>query len=323
MPPRSPLPARHGLDAAWLRTTDGVRGQAAEWTLLRDWLDHRVGKHIDVDAFIAHERFVYESGKPVRAQDPYVHNLFVWFHRDLAPEATVPGKIRIVHSDDRLIVVDKPAFLSSIPRGKHVLQSVVVRIRDELGMPELTPMHRLDRVTSGLLVLTTQKRWRGPYQSMFQREGEIQKTYHAVAPVVFGFEQPTVVENHLVKQRGVMQAEIVANAPVNARSGIAFERELTATEVAKTRSYDADADQPALGLYRLTPHTGRTHQLRVHMASIGAPIVGDPLYPIDRDAAIDDFTTPLQLLASSIAFTDPVSGERREFGTGLSMPLQP
>lgn len=320
MPPRSPLPQRHGLDAAWLRTTDGVPGQLPEWDLMRDWLHSRVGKHIDVDAFLADERFVYESGAPVHAADHYRHNLFVWFHRDLSPETPVPGQIAIVHRDDRLIVVDKPAFLSTIPRGKHVRESVVVRLRRDLGLPELTPIHRLDRVTSGLLVLTTERRWRGPYQSMFQREGAIRKTYHAVAPLSPQLQLPTVVENHLTKQHGIMHAEVVPGAPVNARSGVEWERELEPAEAAATRSYDGP--QP-LGLYRLTPHTGRTHQLRLHMLELGVPIVGDPLYPRDRGVAIDDFTTPLQLLASGIAFTDPVSGERRAFESGLNMPLQP
>lgn len=321
MPPRSPLPSRFGLDAAWLRTTDGVPGEQPEWTLMRDWLHHRVGRHINVDSFIGDERFVYESGAPVRAGDGYRHNLFVWFHRDLAPEAPVPGQITIVHRDDRLLVVDKPAFLSTIPRGKHVRESVVVRLRDELGLPELTPMHRLDRVTSGLLVLTTERRWRGPYQSMFQLPGTVRKTYHAVAGIDPDLELPLTVENHLAKQRGVHQAEVVPGAPANARSEIALEGVLTVTEAQEIPGYDAP-DVP-LGRYRLTPHTGRTHQLRMHMWGAGVPITGDPLYPIDRDAAIDDFSTPLQLLASGISFTDPVSGEDRSFVSGLTLPLQP
>lgn len=321
MPPRSPLPARLGLDAAWLRTTDGVPGEQAEWVFIRDWLDSRVGRHIDVDAFIADERFVYESGAPVRPTDAYRHNLFVWFHRDLAPEAPVPGQITIVHRDDRLIVVDKPAFLSTIPRGKHVRESVVVRLRDQLGLPELTPMHRLDRVTSGLLVLTTERRWRGAYQSMFQRPGTVRKTYHAVAGIDPDLELPTTVENHLAKQRGVHQAEVVLGARANARSEIAFEGALSDIEARTVPRYDA-RDAP-LGRYRLTPHTGRTHQLRMHMWGAGVPITGDPLYPVERDTEIDDFSTPLQLLASGIAFTDPVSGTERSFASGLTLPLQP
>nr|WP_245190201.1 pseudouridine synthase [Leucobacter exalbidus] len=296
---------------------------------MREWLVARVGMHLDVDAFIADGRFVYETGAPVRAGDRYTPNTFVWFHRDLAAEAEVPGELSIVHRDDRLIVIDKPAFLSTIPRGKHVLQSVVVRLRHELGLPELTPMHRLDRVTSGLLVLTTERRWRGAYQSMFQRRGEVRKTYHAVAQLNPALTFPLTVENHLAKQRGTHQAEVVPGAQINARSTIEFERALTAAESAGI-GYEAQglpgelaAQPPVLGRYRLTPHTGRTHQLRMHMWGAGIPITGDPLYPTDLGIEVDDFSTPLQLLASEIAFTDPVSGVERSFTSELNLPLRP
>lgn len=326
MPPRSPLPPRFGLAAAWLRTQDGTgHGNPEElgWQTMRDWLDARVGMHIDVNEFIADERFVYDTGAPVRPGDRYSANTFVWFHRDLAPEAPVPGHISIVHRDDRLLVIDKPAFLSSIPRGKHVRESVVVRLRHELGLPEATPMHRLDRVTSGVLVLTTERKWRGAYQSMFQRAGEVRKTYHAVAALNPSVMLPTVVENHLAKQRGVHQAEVLAGRPINARSGIAFERKLTAAEAHGIEHPGGLRPAAALGLYRLTPQTGRTHQLRMHMWGLGMPIVGDPLYPNDLGIEVDDFSTPLQLLASNIAFTDPISGEQRRFTSGLSLPLKP
>ncbi len=101
----------------------------------------------------------------------------------------MPGEIHVVHRDERLIVVDKPAFLSSIPRGRHVRQSVVVRLRDELDLPELSPLHRLDRVTSGLLMLATERRWRGSYQTLFQ-DNAVRKTYRALAPVRADLELP-------------------------------------------------------------------------------------------------------------------------------------
>jgi len=63
----------------------------------------------------------------------------------------------------------------------------------------------------------------------------------------------------------------------------------------------------------LKPVTGRTHQLRVHMATLGLPIIGDPLYPDVVDVASDDFSRPLQLLACSLEFDDPMTGNRRQF----------
>ena len=104
--------------------------------------------------------FVYADGAVLGAQDPYRPHTFVFFHRELRDEPPVPGSLLVLHRDERIVVVDKPPFLSTIPRGQHVLQSVVVRLRDELGLPELSPVHRLDRITSGVLVLTTGRRWR-------------------------------------------------------------------------------------------------------------------------------------------------------------------
>lgn len=267
------------------------------------WLRDRLPDQVDVTGMLADGRFVYDSGLAVVEDHPYTPHTFVWFHRDLPDEVAVPGEIRIVHRDDRLVVVDKPAFLSSIPRGRHVRQSVVVRLRDELGLPELSPLHRLDRVTSGLLMLATERRWRGAYQSLFQA-GLVHKTYRALAPVRPDLELPVVVGNHLVKRRGSWQVEVVPGAPVNAETRIELE-----------------SQAGAQGVYRLTPRTGRTHQLRVHLHGLGIPIVDDPLYPTVQDIAVDDFSRPLQLLAAELAFVDPYDGTRREFGSVRELPL--
>ena len=267
------------------------------------WLRAKLPERVEVAAMLADHRFVYGDGQPVGDQDPYGPHTFVWFHRDLPVEAPVPGSLGIVHRDDRLVVVDKPAFLSSIPRGQHIRESVVVRLRDELGLPELSPLHRLDRVTSGLLMLATERRWRGPYQSLFA-SGAVAKTYWALAPVRDDLELPTVVRNHLVKRRGSWQGEVVDDAPVNAETLV-----------------ELDSTVEGLGLYRLTPRTGRTHQLRLHLHGLGIPIEGDPLYPEVLDVAIDDFSSPLQLLAASLSFTDPIDGSPRDFRSRLSLPL--
>ena len=277
-----------------------------------DWLHHKLSEFIDVPAFLAEERFVYEAGVPAAGSDLYQPHTFVWFHRDLSDETFVPGPIHVVHRDERIIVIDKPAFLSSIPRGRHVQQSVVVRLRAELGLPELSPLHRLDRVTSGLLILATEKRWRGAYQTMFMR-GEVGKIYRALAPVRPELELPVTVRNHLAKERGQMQAEVVPGARVNAESLIELESQL---DTGQATGLDDT------GVYRLTPTTGRTHQLRMHMLGLGIPISGDPLYPVVKDVPVDNFDTPLQLLASEMTFTDPVDGAPRHFESVRSLPLR-
>lgn len=269
------------------------------------WLQERLSAFLDVPAFLADGRFVNEAGRPVAADDAYQPHTFVWFHRDLRVEASVPGIIHVVHRDERIVVVDKPPFLSTIPRGRHVAESVVVRLRAELDLPELSPLHRLDRVTSGLLILATERRWRGAYQSMFQR-GEVSKIYRALAPRRTDLELPVTVRNHLVKHRGRMQGDVLPEEPANSESLVELEAVTDETRA----------------VYRLTPRTGRTHQLRMHMLSLGIPIDSDPLYPVVRDVPVDDFSRPLQLLASDLSFTDPVDGERRRFESVRALPLR-
>jgi tRNA pseudouridine32 synthase / 23S rRNA pseudouridine746 synthase len=165
-----------------------------------------------------------------------------------------------------------------------------VRLRRELDLPELSPAHRLDRLTAGVLLLTTRREVRGAYQSLFAR-GEVRKTYLARATVNPELKLPTLLRSRIVKLRGKLQAVAEPGEP-NAETLV---------------------EHLGDGLYRLTPRTGRTHQLRVHMASIGLPIDNDPLYPDVVDVASDDFSRPMRLLAHSLEFRDPVGGQQREF----------
>lgn len=293
VPPRSPLPRRHGLQAAWIRTPDADR--PAPWTTLRAFLLDRLNAEAPVDAMLAAGRFVFGDGTPLTGTEAYAPHTFVWFHRDLREEPVVPFEVRVLYRDERIVVVDKPHFLSSIPRGRHVLQSVVVRMRNALDLPELSPAHRLDRLTAGVLLLTTERRWRAPYQQVFEHR-LARKTYTALAPVRPDLVLPVEVRNHVHKRRGVWQADVLADREPNTR---------TRVELLESRG--------AYGLYRLTPTTGKTHQLRVHLNGLGIPIVGDPLYPEVLDVDVDDFSTPLELVARTLAFPDPVSGEERTF----------
>lgn len=302
MPPRSPLPQRDGLDAAWVRTPDNLPG-SHRWTTMRDFLRERLSDAAPVDEMLAAEAFVDQAGRPWRGEEPYRPNAFVWFHRELAPEPRVPFEVAVLYADERIVVVDKPHFLATMPRGVHVRETVVVRLRESLGLPELVPAHRLDRLTAGVLVLTAQRAYRSAYAELFQSQ-QVSKTYEALAPHDPAIAFPQTVRNRIEKPRGSLQAVVVAGEP-NAE---------TLIELAEVRGRYAR--------YRLIPRTGKTHQLRVHLAGLGLPILGDPLYPTVRDVPVDDFSAPLQLVARRLSFIDPVDQTPREFisGCALSWP---
>ncbi len=306
MPPRSPLPRRHGLDASWVRTPDNVPGRLAPWATMGEFLEHRLGAHLAVADLLAAGAFVDQAGRPWRGSEPYRGNTFVWFHRPLREEAAVPFPLVVLHSDERIVVVDKPPFLATTPRGTHVRESVVSRLRLSLGLDELVPAHRLDRLTAGVLVLTTERRWRGAYAGVFAG-GAASKTYEAIAGFDEGLRLPRVERVRMVKERGRLQAEIVPGEP-NAE---------TLVELVESRGSHA--------LYRLTPRTGKTHQLRLQLAALGIPIVGDPLYPEVLDVGVDDFSSPLGLVARRLEFTDPVDGTHRRFTSAhvLTWPAAP
>lgn len=222
----------------------------------------------------------------------------VYLYRDLPDEVPVPFDIPVLYRDDNIVVADKPHFLSTMPRGRHVAQTALVRLRRSLDLPELSPAHRLDRLTAGVLLFTTRREIRGAYQTLFAR-GEVSKVYLARAAVDPAVTLPQLVRTRIVKYRGQLQA-VCEPGPANAETLV----ELLSPD----------------GLYRLTPRTGRTHQLRVHMASLGLPIFADPLYPNVIAVPDGDFTTPLQLLAQRIEFDDPVTGAHREFVSRRELP---
>lgn len=287
-----PLPKRHGLDPARLRLPE-----QGSWATIRDHLVERLPRvpAARIDELL-HTGGIVDLDGPIAPDAPYVPGGAVWFHRDLPEETVVPFDIPVVHRDDDLLVVDKPHFLATIPRGKHILQTALVRLRRELDLPDLVPAHRLDRVTAGLVLFVINPARRGAYQTMFHKR-TVRKEYEAIAGFDPSVALPRVVRSRIIKEKHVLAAQEVPGEP-NAE-----------TEIELLEHRDG------LGRYRLRPHTGRTHQLRLHMNSLGIPILGDDFYPVLTDKPVDDFRRPLQLLAASLEFTDPVTREPRRFET--------
>ncbi len=248
-----------------------------------------------IDGMLEAGRIVDAAGRAVPRDMAYVPGMSVWFHRDLPDEERVPFPIDVIYRDEHLVVADKPHFLATTPRGSHVAETALARLRRQLDIPALGAAHRLDRLTAGLVMFTVRPEERGAYQSLF-RDRRVAKEYEAVAPYDPALPLPRTVRSRIVKERGVLAAQEVEGEP-NAVSRI----ELVEHRDGRAR-------------YRLTPGTGQTHQLRVHMSALGVPILGDPLYPVvTAPVAPGDFRRPLQLLARVLEFTDPVTGRQHRF----------
>ncbi|MGU3432256.1 pseudouridine synthase [Actinomycetes bacterium M1A6_2h] len=291
--PTPPLPIRDGLGPSRIRLPD----PPAQYPTVVDYLTAR----FPADARRLREKVaagevVDAAGVPIDTGTPIRPRADIYLYRDPPIEPVVPFAIDILHRDDSLVVVDKPHFLSTTPRGRFVVQTALVRLRRDLGLAELSPAHRLDRLTAGVLLFTVRPEARRPYQEMF-RDRSMSKTYEAIAPYRSDSSFPRTVSSRIIKERGNLQAEEVPGEP-NA---------VTVVDIVRHVGDRA--------LYRLHPLTGKTHQLRVHMNSLGLPIEGDPLYPTATDVAVDDYRSPLQLLARTIEFVDPLSGEPRRFSS--------
>jgi tRNA pseudouridine32 synthase/23S rRNA pseudouridine746 synthase len=251
---------------------------------------------------IGDAELVDEKSRPITLDTRYRAGSQVYFYRVPAHEVPVPFEIGILHEDDDLLVVDKPHFLATIPRGRHVTETATVRLRKQFDCPDLTPAHRLDRATAGVLLFTKTKHARRPYQELFSTRN-VAKEYEAVAGFDAALQFPRVVQSRILKEHGVMTAYEEPGEP-NSETRIEL--------------IDTLGD---LARYRLFPKTGKTHQLRIHLSSLGIPIVNDPYYPVYTSTRADDFTRPLQLLARALDFIDPLTGEQRRFASARELQL--
>jgi tRNA pseudouridine32 synthase / 23S rRNA pseudouridine746 synthase len=252
-----------------------------------------------------------EFGKPVTPERPYQDHIRIYYYRDLEAEERIPFDEVILHQDEHLIVVDKPHFLPVTPSGKYLQETVLVRLKRKLGLNDLVPIHRIDRDTAGLVLFSVQPATRDAYQALF-RERAVHKTYEAIAPWQPDLIFPLIRESRIVEDtsvgRGFMtqtEVEVTPSASANALTHIAV------LEVKGT-----------IARYQLKPVTGKRHQLRVHMHALGIPILGDGIYPVLTPEGQIDYDNPLQLLAKSIEWVDPISKEARRFESQQTLQLK-
>ncbi|MBK9219722.1 MAG: pseudouridine synthase [Uliginosibacterium sp.] len=287
-----PLPTRHGVSPS------SVVLPQAFWPSIADFLVARFPA-LSADTWaqrIAAGDVVDETGQVVTPYSRYKPGLRVYYYRALDDETPIPFAETIVFQDDLLVVVDKPHFLPVTPGGRYLQETLMVRLKRKLGLETLNPIHRIDRETAGLVVFAVQPHTRAAYHALFA-ERRVHKVYEAIAPFRADLVLPCDYRCRLEDSAHFMQMQSVSGEP-NSETGI-----------------ECLASNQALAHYRLTPVSGKRHQLRVHLAALGVPICFDRIYPRLLPENTDDYDRPLQLLAKQISFRDPVSGERRCFET--------
>lgn len=244
---------------------------------------------------------VVDAEGNVLADDaPYRERLRVFYYRELDSEALIPFGETVLYEDDNIVVADKPHFLPTAPVGQYLKETLLVRLKLRLDIAHLVPLHRLDRETAGLVLFSKNVATRDAYHALFRGDG-ITKTYEAIALANTALAYPVTRQSRIDRAERFYRREEVPGV-ANAISVI-----------------DLIEQSGELARYRLQPVTGKTHQLRVHMAALGMPILNDALYPEERARRDDDYSRPLQLLARTLAFIDPVTGRRQLFESGLRL----
>jgi len=242
------------------------------------------------------------QGRALAADMPWQVGLEIRYFREVADEPVIPFVETILHHDAHLLVADKPHFLPTAPAGAFVRETLLARLVERTGNADLVPLHRLDRLTAGLVLFSTRPETRDAYQRLF-RERRIEKTYEALAPALPDLRFPLERHSRLQPGEPFFRTAEVPGEP-NARTRIEL----------------IEAHGP-VWRYRLVPESGRKHQLRVHMAALGAPILGDGFYPQLQDRSQGEGEPPLQLLAQALAFDDPLTGQRRSFRSARTLSV--
>ena len=247
----------------------------------------------------ARGRVLDGDGQPLSPQQPYREGLRVHYFREVPNETLIPVTETILYADEHLVVADKPHFLPVTPAGEYVEQTLLRRLIRRLDNPHLVPLHRIDRHTAGLVLFSANPETRSAYQSLFPTR-QIEKRYEAIARALPELDFPRVHKSRLV-------------------AGEPFFRMQEGPGVSNTETAVAVSEKHGeWWRYALYPVTGKKHQLRVHMAALGAGICNDPFYPRLLSEQ-DDYAKPLKLLAQSLSFADPLTGEARYFESRLQL----
>jgi tRNA pseudouridine32 synthase/23S rRNA pseudouridine746 synthase len=290
------LPVRDGVSASFVVIPADCRGPLLSFLVERfpavastTWL-----------ARMARGEVLDERSNVMQPDSLCRPNTKIFYYRELDSETRIPFDEIILHIDEHLLVVDKPHFLPVTPSGRFLQETLLVRLRQKTGLAHLTPIHRLDRETAGVMLFSHNPATRGIYQSLFQKRA-VAKVYEALAGALHGVTFPLTYRSRMVDGTPFFRMREVAGE-VNSETVI------TPLE-----------QRGAHVLYQLEPVTGRKHQLRLHLASLGIPIVNDAFYPDALPCKADDVSAPLKLLARSLSFTDPLNGALRYYASARQL----
>jgi len=289
-PMQRPLPTRDGISPS------AVFLPAGEWPTVLAFLTARFPDVGEARWLVRMDggNVVDAEGSTLSPHAPYRAGIRIYYYRELESERHIPFEESILYEDDSILVADKPHFLPTAPVGQYLKETLLARLKYRLGLDHLVPLHRLDRETAGLLIISKDIKTRDAYHALF-RENRIQKTYEAIASYNASLDFPVTCRSRIERAEKFYRRQEVPGEP-NATSAI-----------------DLIEQRNGMARYRLQPVTGKTHQLRVHMAALGMPILNDVLYPEESKRTSDDFSRPLQLLAKTLVFVDPVTGKEQYF----------
>jgi tRNA pseudouridine32 synthase/23S rRNA pseudouridine746 synthase len=292
------LPVRDGVGPSQVALPSG------QWPCMLDFLVERFPAipAAEWQARMAAGDVVDGAGAAVAPGRAYLPHSKLYYYRSVPNEAPNAAQACVLFEDELLVVADKPHFLPVTPSGNYLQQTLLVRLRRQLGVDGLTPLHRIDRETAGIVLFAKQPATCAGYHALFAGRA-VAKIYQAVAPFDRQLSFPLARDSTLVASEHFMQMREATDSETGEREPNAH----TDIELLEQRG--------ALARYRLRPLTGKRHQLRVHMAALGLPILGDRLYPRMLPMGGDEADNPLRLLALHIAFRDPVTGQERSFAS--------